>query len=60
MITFSKEWYRQQMLQKVKKLEEPCGQPRAFGPALGKGHMGTLSHRKNVICDRYDMGLGVM
>lgn len=30
------------MLQKVKKLAEPCGGPGTFGPALGKEHMGLM------------------
>lgn len=48
------------MLRKVKKLAEPCGRPRAFGPASGKGHTGPMFPRKKLmaICDRHDMRLG--
>lgn len=48
------------MLLKVKKLAEPCGWPRAFGPASGKGHTGPMFPRKKLmaICDRHDMRLG--
>lgn len=44
------------MLQKVRKLAEPRGQPRAFG-IYGTN---VLYKKMMVICNRHDMGLGIV